>query len=117
VLLGKSEEVVVVRIAAHGWNMSRVIGVATTGDDVRDEPLTMLLSDETGDLRPFHHVDELADELRAEEILESAGDSRGDDTARRPTGRDEGGHEDARVENDEHYEALRRSSLEARSSS
>jgi hypothetical protein len=75
------------------------------------------LAQSLGNLGPGEYVGELGYESRAQQVLEASFDGSGNDSARDAVRGDCGGHEHARVQDDEHYEALRRSARAARSSS
>lgn len=114
---GEGEEVVVIGIATVRDDLGRVAYITAAGQRIAQEALAVLLADDTDDLRPSHHRCDLADERRAEQVLEAPLDARHHDPAGDAAGRDGRGHEHARVQDDEHYEALRRSARAARSSS
>ncbi len=113
----EGEEIVVIRVTTHCRDLRRVVHVLTRRQHLGEEAMAVLVTDEPGDLWSCEHVGELSRQQRAQQVFEAALDARGDD----PTGHsgrgDGGGHEYARVQDDEHYEALRRSDRTARSSS
>jgi hypothetical protein len=116
VLDGQGEEIVIIRISTHGRDLCWVVHVPERGQHLVEEAAAVLLPDEPGDLRPSKHVGNLSHQPRAQQELEAALDASGDDPTGHAIGGDGGGHKHARVQDDQHYEALRRSTRAARSS-
>lgn len=116
-LVGEGQEIVVVRISAQRGDLGRVVHLSARRQHLSQEAPPLLVTDQPLDLSPSQHVGELAHQPRAQDVLETALDAGGDDPAGYAARGDGRGHEHARVQDDKHYEALRRSARTARNSS